>query len=78
MVILIVLVILWTSYLVTTLMLRAEHAGTPTPPPPQRVRAEPSRAQIDAGSQERPAWDALDDRQLTRLLTDSAPRTITE
>lgn len=78
MVTLTVLVILWTAYAVTRLTLRAEHARTPTPTHPQPVCAEPSGAQIDAGSQDGPPWSALDDRQLTRLLTDSAPRTITE
>lgn len=78
MIILIVLLILWTPYVVTRLRLRAQHARTPTPTHPQQVCAEPSWAETDAGSQDDPAWSALDDRQLTRLLTDAAPRTITE
>jgi hypothetical protein len=77
-VILIVLVILGTSYAVSRLLLRAEPARTPTPTHPQQVCAEPSWAQIDSGSQEGPAWSALDDRQLTRLLTDSASRSSSE
>jgi hypothetical protein len=78
MVILLLFMIFWTSYAVTWLMPRAQHARTPTPTPPQPVHAEPSRAQLDAGSHDGPVWSALDDRQLTRLLTDSAPRTIIE
>ncbi len=66
MVIFVVLVILGTSYAVTRLVLRAEHARTPTPTHPQQVCAELSGAQIDSGSQDGPAWGALDDRQLTR------------
>jgi hypothetical protein len=77
MVILIVLVILWTPYLVTRLLLRAQHARTPAHT--QEVSAvPPSGARTDTGGQDGPAWSVLDDRQLTRLLTDSAPRTITE
>lgn len=75
MIILIALVILGTSYSVTRLML---HARTPTPTHPRQMGAEPSRAKIEAGRQDGSAWSALDDRQLTRLLTNSATRTITE
>jgi hypothetical protein len=80
MVIPIVLVILWTSWVAMRLLLRADaqHARTLTTAHPHQACAEPRRAQTDAGSQDGPAWSALDDRQLTRLLTDSAPRTITE
>ncbi len=77
----ILLVIVGTVYAVSRLMPGAQHARTrphPTPTYPHQVWAEPSGAQIDAGSQDGPAWGALDDRQLTRLLTDSAPRTISE
>lgn len=78
MIVLIVLDILWMSFLVVRLMLRAGHPSTPTQTHPQQVRAEPSRAQFDSGGQDGPAWNAWDDHQLTRLLSDSAPRTITE
>jgi hypothetical protein len=79
MIILIALVILGTPYLVTRLMLRAQHARTPTAArPPQAYAGQPSGVGTDAGSQDGPAWSAVDDRQLTRLLTDSAPPTITE
>ncbi len=71
---LIVLVILWTPFVVPRLVLRVEHARTPTPPHPRPVWAEPpSGAKTAFGSQPGPVWGALDDRQLTRLLTDSAP-----
>ncbi len=65
-VILIVLVILGTSYAVTRLVLRAEHPRTPTTTHPQQVCADPSGAQTDAGSQHGPAWGAVDDLQVTR------------
>ena len=71
MVILIVLVILWTPYVVTKL-LRAQHARTPSPTQPETVRVEPAApAETDTGSQDGPVWSALDDRQLTRPPPDS-------
>lgn len=60
---LIVLVILCIPYVVAS-MIRARHAPTCNP--------------SDTGSQDELAWSALDDRQLTRLLTDSAPPATTE
>ncbi len=45
---------------------------------PQACAGQPRGAWIDAGGQDGLAWGALDDRQLTRLLIDSAPRTISE
>ena len=78
MAILIVLVIFWTPYLLARLLL-ARHARRPSPAHRQRAYAQaPSWAQTDTGSPDGLAWSALDDRQLTRLLTDSAPRTITD
>lgn len=75
---LILLVILWAPYLVAR-FLRAQRARTPTPSLPQRAWGGlPRKAQTDTGSQYGPAWSALDDLQLTRLLTNSAPRTSTE
>ncbi|PZS28055.1 MAG: hypothetical protein DLM58_17755 [Pseudonocardiales bacterium] len=80
MIVLIMLVIFWAPYVVTRLMLRAQHVRTRTPAahPRQACTGPSSGAQSDAGSQDGLAWSALDDRQLTRLLIDSAPRTITE
>ncbi len=79
MVILIALAILWTPYVATKLLLRARHARTPTGAHPQPACAEPpGGAETRTGSQDGAAWSALDDRQLTRLLTDSAPRTSSE
>lgn len=79
MVILIVLVIFWTPYVVT-MLLRAQRARTPSSPGhPQLAHLElPIGATSDAGTQDVPGWGALDDRQLTRLLTNSAARSITE
>lgn len=71
-VILIVLGFLCTAYKVTRWVLRAEH--TPAPANPRPMWAEPvGRGKSGSGSQLSPAWGALDDLQLTRLLTDSAP-----
>lgn len=73
-VILIVLGFLGTAYAVTRSVLRAEHTPTPAPAHPRPVwAAPPSRGKPGSGSQPGPAWGALDDLQLTRLLTDSAP-----
>jgi hypothetical protein len=78
MIILIVLVILCTPYVLTKL-LRAQHSRTPSLAYPRRAHAEPLvGAEIDTGNQNTSAWSQLDDRQLTRLLTNSAPRTTTE
>ncbi len=75
----ILLVFLCTCYPVMRLMLGAEDAGTPTTAYlPQACAGQPSGAWIDAGGRDGPAWGALDDRQLTRLLIDSAPRSTTE
>ncbi len=75
----ILLVFLFTCYPVMRLMLGAEDARTPTTGYlPQAYPGQPRGVGIDAGSRDGPAWGALDDRQLTRLLIDSAPRTISE
>lgn len=63
MVILIVLVILWTPYVVTRLMLRAQHSRTPAPAhPPQAYAGPPSGADTPSGCPYGPLWSALDDR----------------
>ena len=78
MVILIVLVILCTPYVLTKL-LRPQHIRTPSPAYPRRPHTEPPvGAEINDGNQNTSAWSPLDDRQLTRLLTNSAPRTSPE
>jgi hypothetical protein len=78
MVILVALVILWTPFLTAKMLLarRANAAGTPRPQssrtqPPSGLASEPCHY-------DRSLWTALDDRQLTRLLADSAPRSSTE
>ena len=77
MIILLLLAICWTPYVVTKL-LRAQHAHTPHPAGPTRAHTAPSAgADTNTGTQHG-AWSALDDRQLTRLLTNSAPRSTTE
>lgn len=72
MVILFVFVILWTPYLVTAL-LGAQSAHTASPAPAQlALEQSPVGVEPDTGNQATPAWTALDDLQLTRLLTNSA------
>jgi hypothetical protein len=68
MIVLAMLVFLWMPYLITRLL---RTAALP--------RAEPPRpAHSDSPSQDGQSWSALDDRQLTRLLMDSAPPTTSE
>ncbi len=74
MAILSVLLILWTFYAV---LKPTCNQGTRTPSPAhlQPAWAEPPNGlETQAGGQDGPAWSALDDRRLTRLLIDSAPR----
>jgi hypothetical protein len=67
MVIFILLAILWTPYLLRKLSVRS----APTPSGLKRAHPEPlNRSDADT---RHTAWSALDDRQLTRLLTNSAP-----
>lgn len=73
MILLAVVAILWAPCVAAWLMLRAQ----PQPMRAGRQRTEPSGAELRA-PEDSPAWSALDDRQLTRLLTESAPRTSTE
>jgi hypothetical protein len=75
----IVLVKLWTRYAITRL-LRAQQARVPPLGPASAGASEapPSGTEAVSGSQPGAVWDALDDRQLTRLLTNAAPRTIIE
>ena len=77
MIVLIVLVILWTPYVVARL-LQAQHARTPTTAHPHAAEEPQGNGASDTTNQMATAWSALDDRQLTRLLTDSAPRSATE
>jgi hypothetical protein len=76
--ILAVLVILYTSYLVARVIIRAEQARPSLPRFPLPVGADSSGATTGFGSRPGPVWGALDDLQLTRLLTNSRPRTINE
>lgn len=76
--ILVVLVLLCTCYAVTRVILRAEQTRSPTPTHPQPVGANASGVTTGSGNQPDPVWDALDDLQLTRLLTNATPRTISE
>jgi len=78
MVILIALAIFCTPYVLTKL-LRAQHIRTPSLAYSRRRHAGPPvGAEINTGNQNTSAWSQLDERQLTRLLTNSAPRTGTE
>ncbi len=73
-VLVLVLVLVWTSFFLGRLVLRAEHVRVhdPAPAPPERAET-PSGVSTATGGQDVLGWTALDDRQLTRLLTDSAP-----
>lgn len=76
--ILILLVILVAPYLLTK-MFAAQHDRTSNPDRPAQFWALSRRpARTEPGSQDEVAWSALDDRQLTRLLTNSAPPTSSE
>jgi hypothetical protein len=77
---LIVLLILWVPYLVAELVLRARRPRTLSPAHSQPAYADPPtnpRGTATDG-QHWLGWSAWDDSQLTRLLKDSAPRSITE
>lgn len=76
--ILVVLVLLWTPYVATLLWPGAHSTRRPAFVLARQARAEPSGADLEAANPHGPAWGALDDLQLTRLLIDSAPRTIAE
>jgi hypothetical protein len=71
--IILLLAICWTPYVITRL-LRAQHAQTPNPARPTKAHGAPSTGADTETAVQHGAWSALDDRQLTRLLTDSAPR----
>ncbi len=71
--ILIMLVLGWISYLATRMLVRDARVGTATPTRPSLARpAPPGGAATDTRTQHAVAWSALDDLQLTRLLTDAA------
>ena len=75
------MIIIFISYVVVLLLpfvvnklLGAHHARTPSLAPPQAAPLVlPIPTQADTGDRDMSAWSALDDRQLTRLLMDSAP-----
>jgi hypothetical protein len=70
--------ILCSPYLVMALI-RARLARTRRPGRSEQGHTEPpTTVQVDAHDHAGPAWTALDDRQLTRLLIDSAPRATPE
>lgn len=72
----VLLFIVWVPYFLVR-SLRAHHVRTLNENQPHSVAAMPE-AFGKTGDEPRSAWTTLDDRQLTRLLIDSAPRTITE
>lgn len=77
MVILIALVVFIASWAVAQLLRRPDVARTPVHPAQVYVET-PSGATSSTGRQDGLTWTALDDLQLTRLLTESARRTNTE
>jgi hypothetical protein len=77
MLIVILLAIIWMPDLVS--QLDARRARTVSPGPPIGAQRELVFAtERDTSTEDPPAWTALDDRQLTQLLTNSAPRTTNE
>jgi hypothetical protein len=79
MVTLLILLILWVPYLIKRLLPDAQQTRTPIQYDSQQAAAERQhRARSLTDGQDGQSWSALDDHQLTRLLTDSAPRTTSE
>jgi hypothetical protein len=78
MAILILLVILLTSHVLRKLLLARPANASRLTRPQSACKRPPAGEQSATGSQGRPLWTALDDHQLTRLLTDAAPRSTTE
>lgn len=77
MILLLILVLLIAPYMIMW-SFRDQQADNQSPAHPRRAYLEPlARTQTMSGA-DGLAWSDLDDRQLTRLLTDSAPRTTTE
>ncbi len=75
---LVIVVILWT-YVLAMMARRAPQARTPIRDGSPQACADPRRrARSGADIQDGQVWSTLDDHQLTRLLTDSAPRTTSE
>ncbi len=72
----VLLLIVWVPYFLVG-SFRTHDVRTLNEYQPRSVAAMPE-AFGNTGDEPRSAWTALDDRQLTRLLIDSAPRTITE
>ncbi len=74
-----IIVILWMPYVMKLSLPHAQQTQKPTRDGSPQVRAEPPRPVLcGTHSQDEQFWSALDDRRLTRLLTDSAPRTTPE
>ncbi len=74
----VLLLIVWVPYFVAR-ALRANHVRRLNENHPRSADAMPEAlGETGDGNRGRSAWSALDDHQLTRLLTDSAPRTATE
>ncbi|MEO6956406.1 MAG: hypothetical protein ABI137_06640 [Antricoccus sp.] len=71
--ILIMLVLVVTSYLLTRLLMVAPHIGAAAPTRAHLARPAPPRgAATNTRTQHAVTWSALDDLQLIRLLTDAA------
>ncbi len=73
---LIVLVIFWTYYVVAKSR-SGEHDRALGHTATTSVRRAVGNPDADIGSRYETAWSAWDDRKLTQLLTDWAPRTTT-
>jgi len=79
MTILTILVIFWILSMMKRLLPTVQQARTSTRDGLPQVPPEPPRpVRGGTGGPGGQSWSALDDRQLTRLLTDSAPRTTSE
>lgn len=78
MITLLIFSILWMPYLVKRLLSAAQRTRTATKNASPQVPPKPPYAVSGTGSQDGQTWSTLDDRQLTRLLVDSAPPTTSE
>jgi hypothetical protein len=74
-----ILLILWVPYLMKRLLPDAQQTRTPIQYDTQEAApGRRPRARSLTDGQDGQSWSALDDHQLTRLLTESAPRTTSE
>jgi len=78
MLIVIFLLIVWLPYLVRYILISRHRRAAKAAPPSTTPPLPPIATTTDTPAEEGLTWSPLDDRQLTRLLIDSAPHTSTE